>query len=80
MPLRTLRHFVDTLDTAYGSAVETGELLEHALATEALPAPALEPIIERNRLCQRLTYGLLPSVKRKSARKPVQPESGAAAT
>jgi four helix bundle protein len=62
------------LDTAYGSAVETGELLEHARATEILSTADLDPLIERNRLCQRLTYGLLLAVKRKSGRKQIPPQ------
>jgi four helix bundle protein len=52
------------LDTAYGSAVETGELLEHAQAAEMLPGVDLGPLITLNQHCQRLTYGLLLHVKR----------------
>jgi four helix bundle protein len=53
------------LDIAYGSAVETGELLEHAKAAEILPGTDLDSLIERSKRCQRLTYGLLLHVKRK---------------
>lgn len=53
------------LDIAYGSAVETGELLEHAKTAEILPAADLDELIERSKRCQRLTYGLLLHVKRK---------------
>ena len=56
------------LDIAYGSAVETGELLEHAQATEMLPREATGRLMERSKLCQRLTYGLLLHVKRSSQR------------
>ena len=62
------------LDTAYGSAVETGELLEHAKATEMLPAADCDRLIDRSRLCQRLTYGLLLHVKRNNTKPaPVRP-------
>lgn len=53
------------LDIAYGSAVETGELLEHMKAAEILPQTDLDALIERSKRCQRLTYGLLLHVKRK---------------
>lgn len=53
------------LDIAYGSAVETGELLEHTKAAEILPGTDLDSLIERSKRCQRLTYGLLLHVKRK---------------
>lgn len=64
------------LDIAYGSAVETGELLEHAKAAELLPGTDLEPLIERSKRCQRLTYGLLLHVKRKRQNPKGTPESG----
>lgn len=63
------------LDIAYGSAVETGELLEHAKAAEIVPGTDLGPLLERSKRCQRLTYGLLLHVKRKSqSRASVQPK------
>jgi four helix bundle protein len=63
------------LDIAYGSAVETGELLEHAKAAELLPGTDLDPLIERSKRCQRLTYGLLLHVKRtKHVRAKLPPE------
>jgi len=62
------------LDTAYGSAVETGELLEHAKATEMLPAADTDRLIERSRLCQRLTYGLLLHVKDTTRKSPPVPQ------
>lgn len=53
------------LDIAYGSAVETGELLEHMNAAEIIPGIDLGPLRERSKRCQRLTYGLLLHVKGK---------------
>lgn len=47
------------LGIAYGSAIETGELLELARDTELLPRAAAESILEHSRNSQRLLVGLL---------------------
>jgi hypothetical protein len=47
------------LAIAYGSAVETGELLEIALAADVASAKVVEPLLARNRRSQRLLLGLL---------------------
>ena len=52
------------LDIAYGSAVETGEAIEHAIATEMLPPSEGAKLLEKSKVSQRLTYGLLLYVKR----------------
>ncbi|MEO6067344.1 MAG: four helix bundle protein [Gemmatimonadota bacterium] len=61
------------LDIAYGSAVETGELLEHAKVTEMLPTADLDRLLELSGRCQRLTYGLLLHVKKRGPRSPKAP-------
>ena len=61
------------LDIAYGSAIETGELIEHAAATGMLPESDTTALLARVKLCQRLTYGLLLHVKNKNRRPPPQP-------
>lgn len=47
------------LKIAYGSAVETGELLEIALDTNIVPADKVTVLLTRNRRSQRLLLGLL---------------------
>lgn len=47
------------LRIAYGSAVETGELLETALKAEVIPLEAGEQLLARNRRSQRLLLGML---------------------
>ncbi|MGH7585978.1 MAG: four helix bundle protein [Gemmatimonadales bacterium] len=47
------------LRIAYGSAVETGELLRLLVDAEILPSAALEQIEARNHRCQGLILGLL---------------------
>jgi four helix bundle protein len=47
------------LKIAYGSAVETGELLEIALDTKVVPADKATVLLTRNRRSQRLLLGLL---------------------
>ena len=44
------------LRIAYGSAVETGELLETALKAGVIPLDAGEQLLTRNRRSQRLDY------------------------
>ncbi len=47
------------LGIAYGSSVETGELLGIALTIAAVPSVALATLIRDNRRSQRLLIGLL---------------------
>ncbi len=47
------------LKIAYGSAVETGELLEIALKANIVPADKATVLLTRNRRSQRLLLGLL---------------------
>jgi four helix bundle protein len=51
--------FTRHLAIAYGSAVETGELLEIALDTNVGSAELVRPLLARNQRCQRLLLGLL---------------------
>lgn len=60
------------LSTAYGSAVETGEVLDHAAATGAIPAAEIANVLELNLRCRKLTLGLLLAAKRNS-KKPGPP-------
>ena len=47
------------LGIAYGSAVETGELIELASEAGILPRDVADDLSERSRRCQRLLVGLL---------------------
>jgi hypothetical protein len=47
------------LAIAYGSAVETGELLEVALDAKIVPAEVVDALLSRNQHSQRLLLGLL---------------------
>jgi four helix bundle protein len=51
--------FTHHLAIAYGSAVETGEILEIALDAKIAPAAVLQELINRNQRNQRLLLGLL---------------------
>jgi len=51
--------YTQHLKIAYGSAVETGELLEIALDTNVVPADKATVLLTRNRRSQRLLLGLL---------------------
>ncbi|MGZ8398277.1 MAG: four helix bundle protein [Gemmatimonadales bacterium] len=51
--------FTRHLAIAYGSAVETGELLEMALDAKLAPAEVVQPLLTRNQRSQRLLLGLL---------------------
>jgi four helix bundle protein len=51
--------FTRHLAIAYGSAVETGELLEIAVDAHVAAAKLVEPLLTRNRRSQRLLLGLL---------------------
>jgi four helix bundle protein len=53
------RTFTRHLNIAYGSAVETGELLEIALDVKILTPEIAKYLIQRNRRCQRLLLGML---------------------
>jgi four helix bundle protein len=56
---RRPRRFHYHLEVAYGSAVETGELLELALAEGVLPEPEVQVMLEGCRRSQYLLLGLL---------------------
>ena len=51
--------FTRYLGVAYGSAVETGELLRLLAESGIIQAPLVEELCERNAQCQRLILGLL---------------------
>ena len=53
--------FTRHLAIAYGSAVETGELLELALDAEVVAAEVVRQLLARNQRSQRLLLGLLKS-------------------
>jgi four helix bundle protein len=57
--------FTRHIAIAYGSAVETGELLEIGIDAEILEAAVAGPLLENNKMSQRLLLGLLRSRKRK---------------
>ncbi len=56
--------FAHHLTIAYGSAVETGELLEIALDAELIPLEVRTGLLERNHRSQRLLLGMLKSRKK----------------
>jgi four helix bundle protein len=51
--------FTRHLAIAYGSAVETGELLEIALEADIAPITVVKPLLISNQRSQRLLLGLL---------------------
>jgi four helix bundle protein len=51
--------FTRHLSIAYGSAVETGELLEIALEAQVVSAGVAKQLLTHNRRSQRLLLGLL---------------------
>lgn len=51
--------FTRHLSIAYGSAVETGELLEVVLDAQLIPEDRVKPLLASNRRSQRLLLGLL---------------------
>jgi four helix bundle protein len=57
--LRSARRFRNHLEVAYGSAVETGELLELAIRKRMLPDDLSHQALENCRRCQRLLLGLI---------------------
>jgi four helix bundle protein len=52
------------LGIAYGSAVETGELLQLAIEAEIMPNEALNEVLNRTRRTQRLLLGMLKKRRR----------------
>jgi four helix bundle protein len=61
------RSFTRHLGIAYGSAVETGELLEIALDAGIVHGEIAIHLIQRNRRSQRLLLGMLKSVRSQAA-------------
>src|SRR6476661_7111331 len=51
--------YLHHLRIAYGSAVETGELLETALKAKVIPVEPATHLLARNRRSQRLLLGML---------------------
>ena len=52
------------LGIAYGSAIETGELLQLAIEAEVMPAEAVREVLNRTRRTQRLLVGMLKKHRR----------------
>ena len=57
--LRAAPRFRNHREMAYGSAVETGELLELVIRNVLLPEGLSRPALESCRRCQRLLLGLI---------------------
>ncbi|HXL34306.1 MAG TPA: four helix bundle protein [Gemmatimonadales bacterium] len=57
--LRSSRRFRNQLEIAYGSAVETGELLELAIRKQILPEGLSHTALDSCQRCQRLLLGLI---------------------
>ena len=57
--LRTSKRFRNHLDIAYGSAVETAELLELCSDLDLLSTEMITDMLQRCRHCQRLLRGLI---------------------
>src|SRR6266513_2335271 len=57
--LRTSARFRNHLEMAYGSAVETGELLELAIRKQILPEGLSHTALDSCQRCQRLLLGLI---------------------
>ena len=57
--LKTSKRFRNHLDIAYGSAVETAELLELSAELHLLSSELAASTLERCRQCQRLLRGLI---------------------
>jgi len=57
--LKTSKRFRNHLDIAYGSAVESAELLELSGELNLLSTELTTPTLERCRRCQRLLRGLI---------------------
>lgn len=62
--LGTRRSFANHLRIAYGSAIETKEILELALEKRILPQDKTRETIESCSRCQRLLLGLLKHYRR----------------
>jgi four helix bundle protein len=63
--LRTSKRFSNHLDIAYGSAVETAELLEISGELHLLSPELTTSMLERCRRCQRLLRGLIKHLRTK---------------
>ena len=61
--LRTTKRFRNHLDIAYGSAVETAELLELSTELHLLPDDLTASALQRCHQCQRLLRGLIKHVR-----------------
>ena len=57
--LRTSKRFRNQLDMAYGSAVETAELLEFCRDLNLLATDMVATMLDRCRHCQQLLRGLI---------------------
>ena len=57
--LKGCRRFANHLTIAYGSAIETQELLELARDEDILPAELVQGLVNRSERCQRLLLGLI---------------------
>jgi four helix bundle protein len=62
--LNTRASFANQLRIAYGSAVETEELLELALEEDVLPESVCRPALAHCHRCERLLLGLLKRYRR----------------
>jgi four helix bundle protein len=60
---RSRRAFLHYLNTAYGSAVETAELLQLCRDEQILPADLVDPTLRDCNECQRLLLGLIRQLK-----------------
>lgn len=56
--------FTRYLGIAYGSAVETGELLQLALEAEVVPREPIEALLKKARRTERLLLGMLKQRRR----------------
>jgi four helix bundle protein len=56
--------FVRHLGIAYGSAVETGELLQLAVDADIVDAEPMQPVLSRARRSERLLVGMLKKYRR----------------
>jgi len=65
--LRTSKRFRNHLDIAYGSAVETAELLELCRDMDLLAAEIIAAMLHRCRHCQQLLRGLIKHIGCRSA-------------
>ena len=64
------RTFIRHLRIAYGSAIESGEILRMLLDLEDFPSSQVRPLLERCRRSQRLLLGLILKLSRDASRSP----------